>query len=89
MAEAGANVALASCIAVARDTCRVARELGRGTRTMHENFERRVDAIVDALLSRVHYVVLDLRRVSLLREQQADPNTGREWKSHARKALLA
>ena len=126
-AGAHANVERPSCTAVSQNTCKVARELGRGINlgnmleapqegewgvrvdpeyvrivtgsfsnvrvpvrwsnhaaltadaTLDEAFARRVDEVVDALLAKGVYVVLDLHHYNqlvgapLLREQQVDP----------------
>jgi endoglucanase len=123
-----ASIVPPSCTAVARDTCTVARELGRGINlgnmleapqegdwgvrvdpeyirittgafsnvrvpvrwsnhaaptadaTLGEKFARRVDEVIDALLARGVYVVLDLHHYiqlfgePLVREQQVDPS---------------
>lgn len=125
-AQTRPNLFPPSCTAVAEETCRIARELGRGINlgnmleapqegewglradpeyirivtgsfsnvrvpvrwsnhaaltadaTLDENFARRVDQVVDALLSSDVYVVLDLHHYNqlvgapLLREQPVD-----------------
>ena len=127
-AQALVAIAPPSCSSVARDTCNVARGLGRGINlgnmleapqegdwglrvdneyirittsvfsnvrvpvrwsnhaaptadaTLDEKFARRVDEVIDALLARNVYVVLDLHHYSqlvgapLVREQEVDPS---------------